>query len=143
MAQVLLNSQDQRKQPLPGRFFNSPQDIKMEWPMNFVHHRVRLQSGEDQEIDLLGSMGGEMWVCQSKWLTTRKVGPAVLRTLMAQAEAVKREYKPNSIRLWLFAHEGLTQEAEKLARREGIFWSDRSQLDAVLSYLGLRTLPIL
>lgn len=59
MGQVLLSSQDQRKQPFPGRFFNSPQDIPMAWPLNYVHHRVRLQSGEDQEIDLVGSMGAK------------------------------------------------------------------------------------
>lgn len=51
-------------------------------------------------------------------MTTRKIGPAVLRTLMAQAEAVKAEYKPNLVRMWLFAHEGLTQEAEKLAQEQ-------------------------
>lgn len=143
MSQVLLNSQDQQKQPYPGHFFNSPHDIPMAWPLNYVRQRVRLASGLGQEIDLLGSIGGEMWVCQSKWVTTRKIGIAVLQELIKQAAAVQAEYKPTSVRMWLFAHEGLTQEAETLAREQGVLWSDRAQLDGLLTYLGLRTLPTL
>lgn len=143
MGQVLLNSQDRRKQPLPGHFFNSPEDITMDWPLNYVNHRVRLASGQGQEIDLLGSIGGELWVCQSKWVTTRKIGLPVLRALVAQAQAVQREYNPNRVRIWLFAHEGLTPDAEKLAREQDILWSNRTQLDELLTYLGLRKLPAL
>jgi hypothetical protein len=142
MGQVLLNSQDRSKLPLPGKFFNSPTDISMDWPLSYVYHRVRLKSGAGQEVDLLAAIGAEKWVCQSNWVTTRKIGEAVLRQLLAQAEAVQAEYKPNRIRIWLFAQEGLTQEAEKLARKQGILWSDRAQLDGLLSYLGLRRLPV-
>jgi hypothetical protein len=143
MSQVLLNSQQQRQNPYPGHFFNSPADIAIPWPLNYVRHRVRLASGQHQEIDLLGSFGGEMWVCQSKWETTRKMGVAVLQELLAQAATVQTEYKPNAVRMWLFAHEGLTKEAEKLAREQGILWSTRTQLDELLTYLGLRKLPTL
>ncbi|MCE7983433.1 MAG: hypothetical protein DYG89_19855 [Caldilinea sp. CFX5] len=143
MSQVLLNSQQQRQQPYPGHFFNSPTDIAIPWPLNYVRHRVRLASGQKQEIDLLGAFGGEMWVCQSKWETTRKMGVAVLQELLAQAATVQAEYKPNAVRMWLFAHEGLTKEAEKLAREQGILWSTRTQLDELLTYLGLRKLPAL
>lgn len=115
----------------------------MAWPLNYVRHRVRLASGLGQEIDLLGSIGGEMWVCQSKWVTTRKIGIAVLQELIKQAAAVQAEYNPKSVRMWLFAHEGLTQEAETLAREQGVLWSDRAQLDGLLTYLGLRKLPTL
>lgn len=43
--------------------------------------------------------------------------------------------------MWLFAHEGLTKEAEELAKEQGILWSNREQLDGVLQYLDLRPLP--
>ncbi|MFN8495012.1 MAG: hypothetical protein U0350_45835 [Caldilineaceae bacterium] len=143
MAQVLFNSQDRQKQPLPGRFFNSPTDIQMDWPLIYVHHRHRLQAGKGQEIDLMAAIGTEKWVCQSKWVTTQKVGIGVLQALLAQAAAVQAEYPQSPIRIWLFAHEGLTPEAEALAQQEGILWSNRAQLDDLLTYLGLRTLPVL
>ncbi|MBV7332142.1 hypothetical protein KFU94_28705 [Chloroflexi bacterium TSY] len=141
MGQILLNSQDKSQLPLPGRLFNSQDDIPMGWPLSYVRHRVRLQLGQGQEIDLLAAIGTEKWVCQSKWVTTRKIGPAVLRELMAQAEAVQTEYESNSIRMWIFAHEGLTRDALELAQKEGILWSTREQLDELLTYLGLRKLP--
>lgn len=141
MSQVLFNSQERSKLPLPGHFFNSKKDIPMGWPLSFVHHRVRLGAGKGQEIDLLGAVGTEKWVCQSKWVTGKKIGIDVLHQLMVQAEAVRREYEPPAIRMWLFAHDGLTKDAERLARKAGILWSNRAQLDALLTYLGLRTLP--
>lgn len=143
MAQVLLNSQDQQKQPFPGHFFNSPTDIKMGWPVIYVRHRQRLQSGQGQEIDLLAAIGTERWVCQSKWVTTNKVGVAVVEGLLAQAAAVHADFELSTVRCWLFAYAGLTAEAEALARQEGVLWSNREQLDGLLTYLGLRTLPTL
>ena len=141
MSQVLLSSQDKSKLPLPGRFFNSATDIAMGWPLSYVRHRVRLSAGKGKEIDLLGAIGTEKWVCQSKWLTTKKVGVDVLHALLEQAAAVQAEFERNTVRIWLFAHEGLTKEAEKLAREQGILWSNRTQLDDLLTYLGLRKLP--
>jgi hypothetical protein len=141
MAQVLLNSQDQQKQPFPGHFFNSPTDIQMGWPVVYVHHRQRLRSGQGQEIDLLAAIGTERWVCQSKWVTTHKIGVAVVEGLLAQAAAVHADFELSSVRCWLFAYAGLTGEAEALARHEGVLWSNREQLDGLLTYLGLRTLP--
>lgn len=143
MSQVLLSSQDIRKQPIPGSFFNSSEDVKMRRPLIYVHQRVRLNAGKGQEIDVLGAIGDEMWVCQSKWITTKKIGVDVLKELIGQAKGVEAEYDTNGIHMWLFAHEGLTKEAEKLARKEGILWSDRAQLDDLLEYLNLRKLPIL
>ena len=84
-----------------------------------------------------------MWVCQSKSVTSQKIGPAVLHKLMARAEAVWAEYDPISVRMWLFAHEGLTAEALALAQQEGILWSTREQLDELLTYLDLQKLPAL
>ncbi|MBV7330912.1 hypothetical protein KFU94_22245 [Chloroflexi bacterium TSY] len=141
MAQVLFNSQNQSKQPLPGRFFSSEEDIVMGWPLSYVNHRVRLKSGQGQEIDLLAAIGTEKWVCQSKWVTSRKIGTATLTELLNQAAAVEKEFEQQSVRVWLFAHEGLTQEAEELAREKNILWSNREQFDELLSYLDLRKLP--
>ena len=35
----------------------------------------------------------------------------------------------------------LTRQAEAFARKHGILWSDRKELDALLEHLGLRKLP--
>jgi hypothetical protein len=143
MAQVLFSSQDKQKQPLPGHFFNSPTAIQMDWPVVYVHHRQRLRAGQGQEIDLVAAIGAERWVCQSKWITTHQVGVAVVRELLAQAAAVHAEFELSTVRCWLFAYAGLTAEAEALAHLEGVLWSNREQLDGLLTYLGLRTLPTL
>ncbi|MBV7330969.1 hypothetical protein KFU94_22560 [Chloroflexi bacterium TSY] len=139
MGQVLLNSYQHNA--FPGHFFNAPKDIPLRRPVVFVHHRVRLRSGVGQEIDVLASLGGHMWVCQSKWETTKKIGVSTLRGLLEQAEAVQAQDNPRTLYKWIFAHQGLTQEAEAFARQEGVFWSDRAQLDALLVHLGLRKLP--
>ena len=76
-------------------------------------------------------------------MTSRKIGLAVLRELMKQAEAVQADYPANTVRMWLFAHAGLTEEAEALVQEAGILWSDREQLDGLLTYLDLRKLPTL
>ena len=139
MGQVLLSSYQHNS--FPGHFFNSAEDIPLRRPVVFVNHRVRLRSGEGNEIDILASLGGHMWVCQSKWETTKKIGISTLQALLEQAAGVQAQDNPLILHKWIFAHEGLTKEAEAFAKDEGIFWSDREQLDALLTYLGLRTLP--
>ena len=129
--------------PLPARFFNSPDDIQFDWPLTYVRHRVRLASGKGQEIDLLAAIGIEKWVCQSKWVTSKKIGVDVVQSLIAQADAVHTGYPTSRIRMWLFAHEGLTEDAATLAQEMGALWSDRTQLDELLGYWGLRKLPVL
>ncbi len=74
-------------------------------------------------------------------LKKNKVGVGVLRELMAQAEAVKREKKTRLIRMWLFANSGLTAPARKMAEKHGILWSSRKEFDRLLLHLGLRALP--
>ena len=139
MGQVLLNSFQHRT--FPGHFFNAAEDIALKRPVVFVHHRVRLHSGKGQEIDILASLGGHMWVCQSKWETTKKIGVATLQELLDQAAAVQAQDNPRTLRKWIFAHEGLTEDALALAQQEGVFWSTREQLDGLLTYLDLRKLP--
>lgn len=138
MGQVLLNSQ---RKKLPGRFFHSADALQMPWPFLYVHHRVRLKTGKGQEIDVLGSTGGEVWVCQSKWVTEEKIGLSVLQELLSQAEAVKEDKDPLVIRMWLFAYNGLTKPAEEFARKHDILWSSAQELNDLLRHLGLRPLP--
>jgi hypothetical protein len=38
------------------------------------------------EIDLLGAAGPETWVCQSKWVESKKIGINDLKKLNQQAE---------------------------------------------------------
>ena len=136
MSQVLLASQ---KLQLSGDFFNADTEITMP-VFSYVRHRVRLSSGYNREIDLLGAGFKETWVCQSKWLETSKVGIGVLKNLMAQAQAVHDDIKPLSIKKWIFAHNGLTHDAETFAKNNHIYWSDRRDLDSLLKKLNLRAL---
>ena len=138
MSQVLLDSQNRT---LSGKFFNSAEDIRMPWRFSYVRHRVRIASGKGNEIDLLGAAGAEKWVCQSKWVTDRPMGKGVLEELAAQAEEVMREMKPKTLRMWIFAHNGLNGKAETFAREHGILWSSRREFDELLAHLGLRPLP--
>ncbi len=45
------------------------------------------------------------------------------------------------LRLWFFAHDGFTEEADALMREKGVFWSVREDLDGLLKCLRLRELP--
>jgi len=140
MSQILWNT---RRKKLPGWFFNSTEDIQMPHMFIYIAHRHRLRSGKGQEIDVLGAAWGEQWVCQSKWVEGKKMGLNVLTTLWEQGEAVRAEKEPDAVRLWLFAQEGLTPEAEVFAREKGILWSSRTEMDALLDHAGLRRLPML
>jgi len=138
MSQALLNAQNST---LPGAFFNSDGDIRMPTRFVFVRHRMRLGSGRGREIDLLGAAGPEQWVCQSKWVTGQKIGRGVLEVLVAQAETVKKDMNPRTVRMWIFAHNGLTTPALDFAEKHGILWSSRQEFDELLIHLGLRPLP--
>ncbi len=138
MSQILINSQDKI---LPGKFFNVEADVQMPWRFSYVRHRMRIGSGKGNEIDLLGAAGSQKWVCQSKWVTGGKIGKTVLRELLAQAEAVRREMKPRTLRMWIFAHEGLTGPAKTFVEEHGILWSSRKEFDELLEHVGLRPLP--
>ena len=136
MSQILLAAQ---RQTLSGELFNYASDIKIP-SFAYVNHRVRLSSGKNMEIDLLGAAGPEKWVCQSKWVESKKIGINDLKELNQQAEAVKTEMKVVFLKKWIFAHEGLTAKAKQFAYDHEIFWSARKELDALLDYLNLRPL---
>lgn len=138
MSQVLLSSS---KKTFPGRIFHAGDDVTMLWQFTYVHHRVRLGAGAGNEIDLFGSAGAEAWIGQSKWWTRGKVGVKELRAFLAQGEQVKAKRSPRTLRLWLFAYNGLTPNAEKFAGEHGILWSSKAELNELLRLLGLRELP--
>ena len=138
MSQVLLSGQ---RKTFPGKCFHSSDDITMPWPFVFVEHRMRLGSGQGREIDLIASAGSEVWVCQSKWVIETKIGPEVLETLISQAETVKEHLNPVTIRMWLFAYNGLTNPAISFAESHEILWSSCQELNDLLHELGLRSLP--
>ena len=62
---------------------------------------------------------------------------------MRKGNAVKEEVGEGLriLRLWLFAHNGFTKEAEALMQENGVLWSVREDLDGLLKCLGLRELP--
>ncbi len=138
MSQVLMNAQNRT---LPGYLFNSAEDIEMPWRFIYVRHRVRIESGKGREIDVIGAAGREVWVCQSKWVKDDRIGKSVLEELVSQAELVKKDMNPKKIRMWIFAHEGLTKPAMAFAKKHGILWSSRKEFDELLVHLGLRPLP--
>ena len=73
----------------------------------------------------------------------RKVGRAEVESLMRKGNAVK-EYVGEGLqilRLWFFAHNGFTKEAEALMREKDVLWSARQDLDNLLKSVGLRQLP--
>ncbi|MCP4352823.1 MAG: hypothetical protein GY795_45815 [Desulfobacterales bacterium] len=80
-------------------------------------------------------------VCQSKWLTGRKIGKKILEELVSQADTVRKDMNPKVIQMWIFAHDGLTKQALAFAKKQGILWSSRKEFDALLVHLGLRPLP--
>jgi hypothetical protein len=47
----------------------------------------------------------------------------------------------DTLRMWLFAYNGLTQEAEQFAQEHGILWSSVQEFNELLQQVGLRPLP--
>ncbi len=137
MAQVLWAAQDKT---LSGDFFHADHDVFFP-RFIFVRHRMTLGSGKGREIDVVGAGGGYNWVCQSKWVKGKKVGPSAVKELMEQREVVRKDLDAITMTAWLFACEGLTPEAEKLAEAEGILWSKIHDFNELLTHMGLRKLP--
>ncbi len=137
MGQVLWAAQDKT---LPGHFFHSSKDVSFP-RFIFVRHRMTLGSGKGREIDVVGAGGGYNWVCQSKWIKGKRVGGSAVRELLEQREIVRKDLDAITMTAWLFACEGLTPEAEKLADSEGVLWSDVHDFNGLLEHVGLRNLP--
>ena len=45
------------------------------------------------------------------------------------------------LRLWFFAHDGFTEDAEVLMLKNGVLWSVGEDFDGLLKSVGLRQLP--
>jgi len=137
MAQILLNAQ---RKKLPGHYFHADHEIAVP-DFTFVRLREKLGPGVGTEIDVHGGAGVEQWVAESKWLQGRKVGVPAVKTLLNKAQVVKTDRDADFVRVWFFAHDGFTSDAEKLMRENGVFWSTRAELDGLLDYVKLRRLP--
>jgi hypothetical protein len=142
MAQVLWNGQ---RKKLPGELFHAEGDIELPWQFFYVWHRVRLGAGAEKEIDIYAAAGAEVWIGESKWWQRRKVGRVEVETFLRKGEVVREaEGKDLQVlRLWFFAHDGFTGEAEALMKEKDMLWSVREDLDGLLEHVGLRCLPIL
>jgi hypothetical protein len=140
MAQILWNAQNKT---LPGIFFNGSEDISVPWHFSYIRHRVRLGGAADMEIDVYAAAGSEVWIAESKWWTGRKVGMHEMDVLLKKAEMVAADIgdELKTLRIWFFAHNGFTEEAEAFMKEKSILWSSRKELDDLLDYVGLRRLP--
>ena len=140
MIQMLWNSQ---RQTLPGKYFHSCKDIIIPTRFFYIDHRNRMSAGKGIEIDIYAAAGGEVWIAESKWWVGRKVGLKIVEHLLTQAERVREREGADleSLRVWLFAYDGVTEEAEDLMRQHNILWSNSKDLDALLTLAKLRPLP--
>ena len=146
LSQFLWNGQGKT---FPGMRFHSDEDVTLPDRFYNIRSRLRLDASAESEADIYASAGTEIWLCESKWWETSKVGQDVVKDFLGLAEKLKdfegREYfereRPLTVRLWLFAHNGVTPKAETLLCEHGMYWSDRSDIDALIKLVGLRKLP--
>jgi hypothetical protein len=140
IAQVLWNSQNKT---LPGEYFHSEKNIDVNWHFSFIRHRVRLGASADREVDVYAAAGSEVWLCESKWWRGRKSGVREVVSLLEKGDLVRSDMgeRLEVLRLWFFAHDGFTSEAESLMVEKEVLWSDRNDLDGLLSHVGLKRLP--
>ncbi len=140
MSQVLWNTQ---RQALPGHLLHSPEDVVVPHRFVYIRHRTRLGAAPDMEIDVEAAAGGEMWICESKWWRGRKAGVKEVESLLYKGRLLREKAGPGleTLRLWLFAHDGFSKEARELMAEKKVFWSDRKDLNGLLAYAGLKQLP--
>ncbi len=146
LSQILVNPCCHR---FPGQYFHAEEEVVLPKSFYDVRHRLRLDASAESEVDVYASTGTEIWICESKWWETRTVGISVVHELLALTEKLKdfegREYfdgdRPLTIHVWLFAHNGVTPDAEAFLREHAIYWSTRADLDWLIQEIGLRPLP--
>ena len=141
MIQILWNNQNKT---LDGQYFHQSEKINMPDRFIFIDHRSRLSAGYGLEIDIYASAGLYAWIAESKWWK-KPVDISVVKQFMTLGERVKEKEIQNgglnSLTLWLFAASGVTKNAQKLLKDNGILWSNRDDLNALLRLSGLRELP--
>ena len=139
MIQILWNNQNK---VIDGKFFNYPNEIQMPDRFIYIDHRSRLGAGRGKEIDIYATAGRNVWVAESKWQKD-PVGIKVVENLIRQGGLVRerRGDELGELTLWLFASSGVTKDAEKLMKENGILWSTKEDLNALLKFSDLRELP--
>ena len=139
IIQILWNNQ---KKTLDGKYFNYPENIKMPGRFIYIAHRSKLGAGRGKEIDIYATAGSNVWVVESKWWKN-PVDVNVVKNLMKQGDIVKeiRGKDLKKITLWLFASNGVTENAKKMMEENGILWSTKDNLNALLKDSDLRKLP--
>ncbi len=148
LSQILWNGQ---RKTLPGRYFHTAHDVTLPHTFYEIRHRLRLDASSESEVDVYAFADDEIWLCESKWWETRKVGGPTVIEFLKLAEKLKdfegRKYfegeRPFKIKLWMFAHNGVNAPAESLLHKYGVYWSTRTDLDALIKAVGLRKLPAL
>jgi len=139
MIQVLWNNQ---KKVLDGKYFNSNKKISLPDRFIYIEQRRRFGTGPGKEIDIYATAGRDVWVAESKWWK-KKVGVSVVKNIIDQGNLVKekRGKELRELTLWLFASNGVTENAKKLIEKNGILWSTKEDLNALLVNSDLRKLP--
>ncbi|KPA13336.1 ATPase domain protein, prokaryote domain protein [Candidatus Magnetomorum sp. HK-1] len=138
MIQVLWNNQ---KKTVEGKYFNYPEAIKVPHFI-YIEQRVRLGSGKGKEIDIYASAGRNVWIAESKWWKD-PVGEKVVENLIRQGDHVKKRRGKDleNLTLWLFASNGVTENAKKMMEENDILWSTKEDLNNLLVSSSLRKLP--
>jgi hypothetical protein len=95
------------------------------------------------EIDVEAAAGTEMWICESKWWKDKKASVREVKSLLIKAGFMQKREGPGLkiLKVWFFAYDGFTPEAESLMKENGFLWSDRADLDSLLIRVGLKKLP--
>jgi hypothetical protein len=139
MIQLLWSAQ---RRTLPGACFHAAESVKIPDRFIYIDQRHRPGTGVKRETDIHASAGTEVWLGESKWWN-KPVGPDVVNHLIRQGEMVKERAGDGieTLRLWLFAHNGVTEKATDLMRENGVLWSDGADLNRLLEMVGLRRLP--
>jgi len=145
MSQILWNSQNKS---LSGKYFHSKKSV-INMPLSFVYirHRVRLGASSGLEVDIYAA-GTEIWIGESKYWQDKKVGKNEVQNLIKLSKVVMdiegrekfEDKNPLKIRLWLYAHNGVTKQALELIKKHDILWSDKNDLDSLIKEIGLRKL---
>jgi len=138
MIQILWNNQNKE---LDGKYFNYPEPIKVP-RFIYIDQRVRLGSGKGKEIDIYAPASHNIWIAESKW-TKSPVGKDVVEKLIAQGSLIKEKNgdEQRALMQWLFASSGVTEGAKQIMAENGILWSTKENLNALLIDSGLRELP--
>jgi len=138
MIQILWNSQQKN---LPGIFFHQSSEIPVP-RFVFIHQRHRKSAGRHIEVDIFAHSGTEIWIAESKW-HQKPVGEDVVNLLLKHSATIIEQEGEGikTVRLWLFAYGGVTQNAQSLLKQHDILWSTKDDLNHLLEFVQLRKLP--